>query len=295
MVMKRIGFKMLTLAVVALMLAACGHHSQEADQMMEAAYQSKNYDRLLTLADSLETAGSLSQAKACYWRGYAFDRLKQQEKAEQQWRKAMALTEQSGGDDDVAVYVKSASRLANLLTIKGDYKGTLQMAVPATERLSELKCDTTSDYVNLLIYVGCCQAALGDSKEASDNTFRLALRKHLENIKRNHSDASYKDAIAGLINVAYYCVKVERYEEALLYTSNFCDLLAEYEQHPDVDADYIDKQVGRYTIYKAQALEGIGQKEEAAQTYAAFLETRFSKTPEGLRLAEEYIKFKERL
>ena len=126
--------------------------------------------------------------------------------------------------------------------------------------------------------------------EESKHGFFRAYNKHLENIKKKRSDAAYKDAIAGLINVAFYCVKAEKYQDALYYTRYFGELLAEYELRPDVNPEYIDRQIGRYDIYKAQALRGLGKKEEAAETFEAFQTTEFSTTAEGLSLAEEYMK-----
>ena len=292
--MKQITRCTLGLLTAAVLTAGCqGGASKEekrqAEQLIENTQRQKNYDRLLTLADSLEGTGALTQAKACYWRGYAYDRKKQADKAEDCWRQAMALSKDSKGEDG-AIYVKSASHLANLLCINGNYEGTLQLAEPIIAQLEAQKRDTTSDYENLLIYVNCCRAAVrGGSEQEIENGFEQAYNKHLENIKKNRTDASYKNAIAGLINIAYYCVKFKKYQYALNYTRNFGDLLAEYEQRDGVSADYIDRQLGRYDIYKAVALQGLGQMDEANEVFEAFKETRFSQTPEGQVLAEEFL------
>lgn len=278
--------------VTVLLTSACVGSTKEerlrADQMMEAAHKSKNYDRMLTLADSLEQTGGLSAAKANYWRGYACDRMKQADKAEAYWRQSMEDS-QSKGNEDMDTYAKAASRLANLLSVKGDYEGTLQMAMPAAKHLEALKRDTTSDYENLLIYINLCRAATSNSDEELKDGFDRAYQKHMENIQKNRNDASYKSAIAGIINIAYYCIRVKKYQYALHYTRDFGELLAEYEQREGVSADYVDRQLGRYDIYKAIAQRGLGQLEEADQTFEAYLETRFSKTPEGEALAEDYL------
>lgn len=292
--MKQKKLWMLAAVATALMITACGDSSQKeqrakVDQMMEAAHRAKDYEKLLTLSDSLEKAGSLSPVKANYWRGYAYDRQKQKDMAERCWRASMEAGAKSESEDDLVMYAKTASHLATLLNIKGDYKETLALTVPAVERLEALKCDTTSDYVNLLIYIGCCQAVTGIQVDESNHGFYRAYKKHLENIKKKHNDASYKDAIAGLVNVAHYCVMANKYQEALYYTRYFGELLGEYEMRPDVDAGYIDRQLGRYDIYKAQAQKGLGMDEEAAETYEAFQETEFSATPEGLALAKDFL------
>ena len=283
------------LNVVFMLLALCGcsnreSSTEEATQQIEAAYKSKDYERLMLLADSLEKLGELLPATADYWRGYACDHMKHKQEAVGYWQKSLAAAEKSTGGENLNVYVKSATRLANQLSINGDFEGTLKMALPVAEKMEALKCDTTSDYFNLLIFIGLSQVSTGQSVEDSHLGFLRACNKHRENIERYHSDDAYKDAIAGLVNIAYYCVKAHRYEQALYYTSNFGDLLIEYEQHTGVDEGYVDRQVGRYTIFKALALDRTGQKEEAAKTYEAFLETKFSQSAEGKALADDYQK-----
>ena len=148
--MKQNKLWMIAAVATTLMIMACGDGSlkeqrAKVDQMMEAAHHAKDYEKLLTLADSLEKAGSLSTVKANYWRGYAYDRQKQKDMAERYWRASMEAGDKSEEEDDLVMYAKAASHLATLLNIRGDYKETLSLAVPAVERLEALKCDTTSE------------------------------------------------------------------------------------------------------------------------------------------------------
>ena len=261
-----------------------------ANQLIEDLHKKHDYQRMLTVADSLEKDGGLSSIEADYWCGYAADRLKQKDDAERFWRAAMELGERSSDKADLEIYTRSASRLANLLCMKRDFEGTLAIAVPAVKHIKELATEPTSDYINLLIFIGCSQAALNSKDAPKDYGFYEACRLHQENIKNHRSDAAYKDAIAGLINIAYHCVRAKKYKEALYYTSSFGELLGEYELRPEAREDYVDKQLGRYDIYKAEALYGTGHKEEAAETFQAYKETNFSKSPEGIVLAEAYHK-----
>lgn len=257
---------------------------------MDRAYKARNYSRLLLLADSLEHEGDLLPSTANYWRGYASDRMKNKTEAAAYWQKSIRDAKASGASEDLDSYVKSASRLANQMCLSGDYEGTLQMALPVVQRLEQLGKDDGTDYINLLIYIGLCQVATGHSEEETHQGFIRACEKHREQIDNLHSDDAYKDAIAGLVNIAYYCVQAGKYEPALYYTRHFGELLMEYEQRPGVDSAYIDRQVGRFTIYKAIALGYLGRRAEADATYKAFLDTKFSTTEEGRRMAEGYVK-----
>ena len=277
------------IVVVTMVIAvACGKQNQsgDGDELMERAYKSRDYSGLIRQADSLETIGQLSQAKAYYWRGYACDRQKKLRMAEFYWKTSL----QTAADTkDYDIYAKTASRLANLLVVRGDYEGALKMAVPVAEKLEAIQCDTTSDYVNLLIYIGCSQAGVGKSGEATLDGFDRAYQKHLDNIQKHRDDASYKDAIAGLINISVACNTTKHYQDALKWTGHFGELLSEYEQRPEAGKDYIDKQLARFHIYQAQAYEGLEKPEDANKAYEAFLTTQFSKTAEGRILANDYL------
>ena len=296
--MKR-HFAIVALTLAAILMVACNSGSskeqrQIADKALEAAQHDKNYTQLMALADSFERDGSLSAAKAYYWRGYASDRMHKQRMAEFYWKTSLQAAANSKDPEDVDIYGRSATRLTNLLTVRGEYENALQGAIPAVERLEKLKCDTTSAYMNLLIYIGCCQMGIGQADNNTTDRFNQAYEKHLANIEQRHDDVSYKDAIAGLINIAYACITTENYSQALKWTDRFGKLLGEYEQRPGINTSYTDKQLARFDIYKAIAHERLGQHEEAQQVYESFLKTDFSKTPEGRIIANEFLTAAER-
>ena len=291
--MKR-HFAIVALTLAAFHLASCDSGSsqeqrQQADQAIEYAQREKNYDRLIVLADSFERDGRMSAAKAYYWRGYASDRMHKQRMAEFYWKTSLQTAARSEDPENVDIYGRSAVRLANLLTVRGEYENALKGAIPAAERLERLNCDTTSAYINLLIYIGCCQMGIGKDDNNTADRMNLAYEKHLAIIEQRHDDESYKDAIAGLINIAYACITTENYSQALKWTDRFGKLLGEYEQRPGINTSYTDKQLARFDIYKAIAHERLGQHEEANEVYESFLKTDFSKTPEGRINANEFL------
>ena len=292
--MKQKKLWMLVMMVAVLLAMACSNGDQkelnaQSEKLLVNAQKEKDYEKVMMLADSLEKIGALTPARAFYWLGYASDRLNKNRMAEFYWKASLEAVAKEGKDGDMDAYAKSASRLANLLTVRGDYEAALKGAIPAAEKIEELKCDTTSDYVNLLIYIGCCQAGLGQTNDSTYDGFDRAYQKHLENIENHRTDAAYKNAFAGLINISYACMTIEKYQTALKWIERFGELLKEYEQRPDNGTEYTDKQVARYNIYQARAYEGLGQKEEAAKAFNAFLTTYYSKTPEGRITANEYL------
>ena len=276
-----------------LLLTACGghtdHSSSEGRRLMGDAYDAKDYPRLLSQADSLLKAGQLSSVEAAYWQGYACDRMLQRRMAEFYWKSAINEVIASTDDDDLSVLAKSASYLTNELIVREDYAQALKVALPVAQRLEALQCDTTSDYTNLLIFIGCCQSHYGQSNESAIASFNHAYKMHKANIEKARSSEAYKNAIAGIINIAYNCIGIRHYDEVLTWTDRFGKLLGEYEMRNDAQTAYVDKQWMRYNIYRATALEGLGRKEEAAQAYSDYQRTAYSQMPEGKMEAAEFL------
>ena len=299
--MKRIHlFALMLTAASLLALTACksekpseeGH--TRALRQIQNAYEERDYQELLRLADSLCTIGELSEPEAYYWQGYASDRTKQLRMAEFYWKTAVAQTSNSTEPEDLAIYAKSASHLANVLGSRGEYEVVLDIIQPVVNRLKELKCDTMSDYNNLVLMIGLCQSRFGLSRDVANESYEQAYQTHMKNIEEHRSDAAYKNAIAGIVNIAYNCNETHSYRDAILWIDRYGELIRQYEQRNGADPSYVDRQWARYDIYRAIALDGLGQKDEAAKVYEHYLTTQYSKTPEGRIAVNDYLSVADR-
>ena len=277
-------------------LTGCGrsnHEIQEqrriAEDMVYAAYTAKDYPRIITLVDSFKADGNFSEGKACYWLGYAYDRMMQKRMAELYWRTGIAAVQNSTDDEDVRVYAGICNRLTGLLSTWTEYDAALKVAVPAVERLKSLKCDTTSEYTNMLIYIGCCQSRFG-LNENNNEILEEGYRAHLNLIKKHPYATSYRDAIVGVINISYTFMDMGDYNQAIAWLDKYAKLIEEYEKQEDAKKDYADKQWARYNIYRARTLEGLGHKEEALEVYREFRKSEFFQTAEGQMLASHYLR-----
>ena len=283
--------------VAALFLSGCGSDSKErerlskeAEDMVYEAYLAKDYPRIIALADSLKPLGNFSEGKADYWLGYAYDRLMQKRMAELYWKTGIAAVENSTDEEDIRVYAGIANRLTGLLSTWTEYEAALKVAIPATERLKSLGCDTTSEYNNMLIYIGCAQSRFGLNEDKTNNSLEEAYSAHLNNIKKHPYAVSYRDAIVGVINISYNYMELADYEKAELWLERMRELIDGYEKQADARPDYTDKQRARYNIYLARALEGLGHKNEAAEAYKQFCQSEFFQTAEGKILASDYLR-----
>ena len=283
--------------VAALFLSGCGGDSQKQDRLSKEAedkvyeaYQAHDYPRIIELVDSLKPLGSMSEGKACYWLGYAYDRMMQKRMAELYWKTGIAAVENSTDDEDVHVYAGIANRLTGLLSTWTEYEAALKVAIPATERLKSLGCDTISEYTNMLIYIGCAESRLGLSEDKTDDCLEEAYRAHINNIRKRPYAISYRDAIVGVTNISYNYLETADYEKARLWLEHLKQLIDGYEKQADARPDYTDKQRARYNIYLARALEGLGRREEAAEAYRLFQKTEYFRTAEGKILACDYLR-----
>ena len=263
---------------------------QEADSLINAAYEAKDYQRIVTLADSLKETGGLSEGKAYYWLGYANDRTHKKRMAELYWTKGMIAMDDAKTPEDLEVYAAIASRLTGLKCTWGEYETGLKVAVPALEHLKKYNAKKTSDYINLLIYQGCCQSRFGLSEESTNKSLEEAYQAHLNNMERNPNAIAYRDAFVGVINICYNFLEIQDYKKAMYWIDRYGKLLEAYDKLPDARPDYADKQRARYYVYRATALEGVGRRAEAAKIYEQFLETSYSLTAEGLILGSDYLR-----
>ncbi len=281
----------------ALFLSGCGGDSEEqerqrreAEDMVYAAYLAKDYPRIIELVDSFRPLGNFSEGKACYWLGYAYDRMMQKRMAELYWKTGIAAVENSTDDEDVRVYAGITNRLTGLLSTWTEYEAALKVAIPATERLKSLGRDTTSEYNNMLIYIGCCQSRLGLRDDKTFNSLEEAYNAQLNNIKKHPNAVTYRDAIIGVINISYNYLEIADYEKARLWLERMRQLIEGYKKQADARPDYAEKQLARYNIYLARALEGLKFKDEAAEAYRQFCQTDFFQTAEGKILASDYLR-----
>ena len=261
----------------------------EASGMINAASDARDYERIQFLADSLEKAGMLSKGESNYWQGYANYHLGHNELAEYYWEEAIRVTEQSTDATDLVYYAKSGNRLASLLCRLGEYASALHQTLPVVNRLEKLQCDTTSDYTNLLIFAGCSKTFFDKKDPTATEMLERAYQRHVDNIELKPSKTAYRDAIAGIINIAYIWIYVEGYAEGLFWTERLGDLVKESIDLYGDDKSYNDKQWARYKIFQAISLEGLGRHEEAKSAYEEYQQTRFSKTMEGLTNASDYL------
>ena len=281
----------LFVVLIAVLFTSCKeHHVTQrhvaVDSLINIAYQARNYDSILSLATLHQQEGTLSCIEACYWRGYAYSRLRKMRMAEMEWKNAVAQTIET--DDDLVFYAQSANRLAGLLYLKADYAEVIRVALPAIRLLEEKHYTMNNDYSNLLTFVGSCELKLGHPADAARN-YDQAWQAYQQITQANYNIDSYTSSIVGLVTIVDAYIQTGHYQDALDWTTHLGNMLQQCRQLPGVRDAYIDKQWARLCLYRASALEGLGKKEEAAQSYQLALQTQYAKTGDGKVEASNYL------
>ena len=289
-----VGILLLTMIGCGGKSAGVKRQQATADSLIHVAYRENQYERIEMLADSLRNAGDISDMKSSYWLGYANDKLMRKRLAEFFWNMGMATFNPDDDKEDAEVYAEMASRLAGLKCTLGEYEAALKVARTAVSQLQQMGCDTTSNYTNLIIYIGYCQSRFGLNRSTAANTLEEAYQQHLGYIRQQASSDAYRLAIIGLTNICYNYSDMCEFKNLLFWANRYDSLVSCYDKTGLATDNYIDKQHGRSCVFRAKALEGLGKRAEADRAFAAFRETHYSQTPDGAILAADYQMFAQK-
>ena len=291
--MKRLNQILTTfLILAAILFTSCEEHQASqhkdiaADSLINSAYRVRDYNLILNLADLHQQAGTLSNQKACYWRGYAYSRQRKMRMAEMEWKTAISLSIED--EEDLEYYAHSANRLAGLLFLKSDYSEAIRVAVAATTLLKKENYTMNTDYANLLTFIGSCQLKIGHFGEAANN-YALAWQHYQQITEEDKSIVNYTSSIVGIVNIVDAYIQTAHYHEAIEWINRFDDMLQLCRLHPQAKEEFIDKQTARLNLYRSCALEGLGRKKEAERAYNTALGTQYAKTSDGKLEATSYL------
>ena len=282
------GLRSLTVVVsivlIVTMLFSCNKGQQaelkagHADSMIFAAGAVMNYDRMLALVDSFDAKGDINKLDAYRWRGSYYYHQNQYRTAEVCFRNALDYELKT--DFDQLVYNKVVRRLTELLVVRGDYEGALQIAVPAIDQMAKTGIGSDVDYAILYNNMGVCQLNLGQEKEAKES-FLKARDNYAKRCETDTTSRGFQEAVQGTVYTSLAYINTRRYEESIYWIDRTEMLLDRYREMRDARKQYFDEYQGRIEIMRATALQGLGKNKEAYEAYKRFQQTTFSQTGVG--------------
>lgn len=260
--------------------------STHADSVLFDIGVQMEYERMRKVTDSFEIAGDISALNANRWRGVSYYHQGQYRMAEIYYKRA--LESEIKSSQDQLSYNKCARRLSEILLVKGDYEGSLQVAVPAVKKMDETHIGSDIDYAILLNNIGCCQLNLGRDEEAKESF--LKARGHYANRWQTDSTGrGFQEAVLGTVYTSQAYINTRRYAESIYWIDRTEMLLEKYRQRSDARREYFDEYQGRIEIMRAIAMEGLHKSKEAGEAYQRYLETHYSKTAVGRILGNDYL------
>lgn len=290
-------FTWLILFLMSMAFIACqermGHEvrASKADSVLFDVGVRMEYDSMIVLANAYEQQGLISELDANRWRGVAYYHQGHYRMSEIYYRKAIECEVKT--KEDQLSYNKCARRLSELLLVKGDYEGSLVVAIPAVKKMDESGIGSDIDYAILLNNIGCCQLNLGQDEEAKESF--LTARGHYANRWQSDSTSrGFQEAVLGTVYTSMAYINTRRYAESIYWIDRTEMLLDKYRQKRDARKDYFDEYQGRIEIMRAVAKLGLGKKRDAEEAYQEFLKTDFSKTAPGHINANDYLVMAER-
>ena len=282
----------MAITLIVMMLFSCNKQQREelkaghADSLIFAAGALMQYDRLLELVDSFDATGDINKLDAYRWRGAYYYHQNQYRMAEVCFRNA--LDYEVKNDFDQLVYNKVVRRLSELLVVRGDYDGALQIAVPAIGRMDNTGIGSDIDYAILYNNIGVCQLNLGQEKEASES-FQKARDKYANRCSTDSTSRGFQEAVLGTVYTSMAYINRRSYEESIYWIDRSEMLLDQYRQRPDARRQYFYEYQGRIEIMRATALQGLGKTKEANEAYQRFQQTGFSQTGMGRTHGNDYL------
>ena len=265
--------------------------ASHADSVLFDIGVTMNYERLRAVADSFEIAGDISPLNANRWRGVAYYHEGQYRMAELCYRKAIECDVKTALDQ--LSYNKCARRLSEILLVKGDFEGALQVAVPAVKKMEKSGIGSDIDYAILLNNIGCCQLNLGRDEEANQSF--LTARGHYANRwQTDTTGRGFQEAVLGTVYTSQAYINTRRYAESIYWIDRTEMLLGKYRERPDARKEYFDEYQGRIEIMRAIALQGQNKSKEAAEAYQRFKETKFAHTASGKIFGNDYLMVAQR-
>ena len=279
---------MLAVAAVLAATVSCGRRGMpsarqlsEADSLFSVAKSNRDYDRVVTLADSLYDAGAITLINAAKSRGNVYYNSGNYRLAEKEYR--LALAETPASTMDSIYYYDSATALAYILIMKGNNEEALRTGIPAIEVLKKWYqekptpslCDKL---MNLTQHIGWIQKDLGMNEEG-DKMYELCYT-YMKDITSEVKSGYYNRA-AALANIIVTYINEEEYDVAEKWLARIDSLGTTIAADGGLSPGDSDFVAAMDYICRLRVAIGLDKPAEADRALDAFRHTQYAKTNYG--------------
>ena len=290
MTKKKYLLHLLAVAAVLSSVLSCGHQQQdarkqtEADSLIKAAFAAGNYERVITLCDSLQQTGDISKIRAAYNRGVANAKLDKIKLAEDEYRKALSETPKNEADS--LWFYWCVCNLVDLYNARVNNEALLQLAIPKIEELkvwAEKKpSEKIFDYLQrITCEVGQTQLRLGMKQEA-EKMYELSVSYMDKQKSTSHTLYGIRHNAKDINNIIVSFISVNDYTSAEKFLPRLDSLASEITVIQDSTALSYVNEVLSMTFFDHAFIDiGLNRPKEAARYLALYQNTQLAKTPVG--------------
>ena len=278
--------------LMAAMMLACGHGQQNeqkqtmADSLIDAAFDARDYERVLTLCDSLEQRGDISLFKAALERGYAYQYLSKNKLEVKVLKEVLTATPTNAKDS--SDYFSCVAKLVDALSsYDGNYEEALQIAIPILEDMKRLDQEKPSEdldqrLMKLMSEVGFIQVSLGLKDEGNktlEASYAYAKRPASDKRKRIKTMVQlFNRAVDSFINQSSFVYA----EKWLARSDSMLVILVEGKDMLPVDSDFIDGMKAKNYMLHAFLGANLDRPEEVSRAIENYKTTKdYSKSLSG--------------
>lgn len=261
---------------------------QHADSLVLMAYKQGDYQRMLTLTDSLSARGELNELRTSGYRATAYRGMKDMKAAIASLRRAIEVEDVSDNDYFLMVHLKAL--YAELQQLQGNSEGALRTALALIEQLRSDGYEDSEFCQRLYSVLGESQLNLDHPDEAAKYFERMydILQKSI----RNDSVGDHlMEGVEALGNVTSTYLADEQWDQAELWVDRLDSVftLCRGTRYAADYPVYVDWYLASVKLSRALIAEVHGQQAKALQYYKEFQTTDFSKSDEGRMTGSSYL------
>ena len=256
------------------------------EKLILEARDGYDFQRMITLADSLEKTGDISAVTANYYRGAAAVQRGMLKEGERYLKEATDNKEPDA--DDIRSYLKSRALLSRVLSTEGDHEGALTEALPTLAMMDSLGNKDYGDMTQLRIVIGQSQQNLHMTIEAAE-TFDKAYAQLREWMDTDRTGKYMPRIIIRLDNITTSYITTSDYKKAKMWLDREDSALAVYISKPDTVGKQVDLLRGTISLDLAEVCQQLGRIDEATRHYNDYLKTFISKRSVGRINATDYL------
>ena len=261
----------------------------EADSVISAIGDERDYPRLLEVTDSFVRMGELTLVRAIFYKTIAYNLMGQSRTSLHLYYQLSkidvnTLTTQA----DIESYMYSYKDYVRVLCDMKRYDRALREAYAADRKLKKAGYDSFVNHHDIAQIIGECQLYLGQADEAAQS-FEKSLQGVQIRLKTFHDPLDYRECQKTMNAIARTYIHTKRYQEAIPWIERQDSLFTIADMHPQRDSVFVDEMKAEINYSKALLAHALGRSAEAEQAFATYQSTQAAKKLGNIISSNDYL------